>query len=148
MIFNCLVLIECAEKPGQMIGCTACLLEVDLLDDAELLVGDHEGEHHDHADQDQEGEQHAGQVADDPDTASNNLKPASCQYPASPGVPAPAGWLLDWPGHQVASLRVQVGQLEGALGILSTHTDSQTCEPCLTMFGAESTYMPAVITAK
>ena len=119
MIFNCLVLIECAGKPGLIIGCTAWKLEVDLLDDAELLVGDHESEHHDHADQDEEGEQHAGQVADDPDTASNNLIPASSQHPASPGVLAPAGWLLDWPGHQEASLRVQVGQLEGALGILT-----------------------------
>ena len=47
------------------------MLEVDLLDDAELLVGDHESQHHDHADQDKEGEQHAGQVADDPDTVSS-----------------------------------------------------------------------------
>ena len=79
MIFNCLVLIECA---GKIIGCTAWKLEVDLLDDAELLVGDHEGEHHDHADQDEEGEQHAGQVADDPDTVSSqshpSIIPASC----------------------------------------------------------------------
>ena len=51
-------------------GCRAWKLEVDLLDDAELLVGDHESQHHDHADQDEEGEQHAGQVADDPDTVS------------------------------------------------------------------------------
>ena len=57
-------------------------LEVDLLDDAELLVGDHESEHHDHADQDEEGEQHAGQVADDPDTVSSQshtgIIPVSC----------------------------------------------------------------------
>ena len=65
-------------------GCRAWMLEVDLLDDAELLVGDHESEHHDHADQDEEGEQHAGQVADDPDTVSSecyhNLITASSQY--------------------------------------------------------------------
>ena len=53
------------------------MLEVDLLDDAELLVGDHESEHHDHADQDEEGEQHAGQIADDPvtDTVSSQSHP-------------------------------------------------------------------------
>ena len=63
-------------------GCRAWKLEVDLLDDAELLVGDHESQHHDHADQDEEGEQHAGQVADDPNTLSTQYHHSTITAPS------------------------------------------------------------------
>ena len=63
-------------------GCRAWKLEVDLLDDAELLVGDHESQHHDHADQDEEGEQHAGQVADDPNTVSSQYHHSTITAPS------------------------------------------------------------------